>query len=280
MRGRPKKRFRLRTVKFETQINQILQATYAPKPPELPSEWAEREFVIAEAATAGGKGRLRLFPYQRDMLDAAFSDNTSSTIIVQKSQSVGYSLMAMAGISYAIAHKRRHTKLFFPDDKVARNFSREQIGPTVDAMLPLKKGAESLDSEEKKRKGFTVSDMLFYGTTWLKCRGVQAVGATLADSFDIGFIDVVSSFPGEVKGWSVMDMVRRGSTTSPHRKTIIGGLPVLIQRGADGGNGRVRPRFPVPCAPPVLRLLRSPHLERRHDLGRHGQTALQGKPAP
>src|SRR6056297_2402359 len=66
------------------------------------SEWTEAN-VVLPATLAAAPGRMRLFPYQRDMADS-MGDPTVERVTVLKSARIGYTQLAVA----ALAHYARN----------------------------------------------------------------------------------------------------------------------------------------------------------------------------
>jgi phage terminase large subunit GpA-like protein len=100
------------------------------------SEWAEQNFVLAEGSSAR-PGRFRLWPYQKEMLDA-IGDSSIERVSVIKSARVGYTKSLMAGIAATVATDPCAIILLVPTDDDARGYAVDEIEPAFDQSPALK----------------------------------------------------------------------------------------------------------------------------------------------
>ncbi len=91
-------------VQHSQQIIKLARATLALlRPPAALtlSEWAERNFVLADGSSAR-PGRFRLWPFQREILDA-IGDPAIERVTVVKPTRVGYTKCLVAAIGATAA---------------------------------------------------------------------------------------------------------------------------------------------------------------------------------
>lgn len=102
------------------------------KPPELikNSEWAEKYFVLPEGSSAV-PGRLRLWPYQPDIINA-MGDPDIERVSVVKSSRVGYTKLLMAAIGAKSDTNPCSMILLVPTDDDARGYAVDEIEPSFD----------------------------------------------------------------------------------------------------------------------------------------------------
>jgi phage terminase large subunit GpA-like protein len=91
------------------------------------SDWAEENFVLAETSSAKA-GRFRLWPYQREILDA-IGDPQYERVTVIKSARVGYTKCLMAGIGATAAIDPCSMILLVPTDDDARGYAVDEVEP-------------------------------------------------------------------------------------------------------------------------------------------------------
>jgi phage terminase large subunit GpA-like protein len=104
-------------------------ASLAPPPRMTPSEWAEDRVKLSRQ-TSSQAGKLRLFPFQRGILDA-FAEEGAEVIAFQKSARVGYTQMLALGIGYYLEHSASPILSVFPAEQDARYFEKTYIRPLV-----------------------------------------------------------------------------------------------------------------------------------------------------
>jgi phage terminase large subunit GpA-like protein len=104
---------------------------FATPPAKLTlSEWAENNFVLAEGSSAR-PGRFRLWPYQRDPMDA-MGDPEIERVTFIKSARIGYTKSLMAAIAASVATDPCAMILLVPTDDDARGYAVDEIEPAFD----------------------------------------------------------------------------------------------------------------------------------------------------
>jgi len=99
-------------------------------PPKLTlSEWAERNFVLADGSAR--PGRFRLWPFQREWLDA-IGDPVYERVTVVKPTRVGYTKCLVAGIAATAETDPCSMILLVPTDDDARGIAVDEIEPAFE----------------------------------------------------------------------------------------------------------------------------------------------------
>jgi terminase, large subunit len=97
-----------------------------PPPPNLTgSEWADANY-----RTERGKFRVRKAEYQRGILDA-MTDPKIETVTVMASSQVGKSECELSTILYYVLQDPAHILVVLPNEKTAKEWSKERLGPSI-----------------------------------------------------------------------------------------------------------------------------------------------------
>jgi phage terminase large subunit GpA-like protein len=100
-------------------------------PPKLTlSEWAERNFVLADGSSAR-PGRFRLWAFQKEILDA-IGDPTLERVTVVKPTRIGYTKCLVAGIGATADTDPCSMILLVPTDDDARGIAVDEIEPAFE----------------------------------------------------------------------------------------------------------------------------------------------------
>lgn len=91
------------------------------------SEWAEKNFVLSPEYSAGS-GDLRLYGWQRGILDS-FTDPRVSEVWVMSGTQLIKTLFIQCAIAYTIAEDPGPILVLQPKEADAKSFSKERIGP-------------------------------------------------------------------------------------------------------------------------------------------------------
>jgi phage terminase large subunit GpA-like protein len=120
-------------VMMSPQIIDLARETLALLRPPLPltlSEWTEQNFVLADGSSAR-PGRFRLWPFQREILDA-IGDPTIERVTVVKPTRVGYTKILCASIGATAAIDPCAMILLVPTDDDARGIAVDEIEPAFE----------------------------------------------------------------------------------------------------------------------------------------------------
>ncbi|MGH7263736.1 MAG: phage terminase large subunit family protein, partial [Candidatus Rokuibacteriota bacterium] len=100
------------------------------------SEFADQEIVVTSGPLAGTRWRTAFAPYQESILNSCL---TSEFTVVMGSSQWGKTACAAAVCAYHIAQEPSHTLVVSPTvDPMARDFSRNRLGPMIDASPVLR----------------------------------------------------------------------------------------------------------------------------------------------
>lgn len=118
-------------------------------PPRLRlSEWIEANIFLPEG-TSALPGRVRLWPYQREIADA-ISDPEIERVTLVKPVRVGFTTLLTGAIASFVANEPAPILLLEPTDSDARDAVVSDIEP-VFAASPALRGLLSADAEDGER---------------------------------------------------------------------------------------------------------------------------------
>lgn len=102
------------------------------RPPQnlTASEWAELHHVE-------NGSKVRLIPYQREILDA-FSDPQIEECVFMKSARVGATMLMTAGINYQIAEQGGYMAITLPTEADGRDFASDVLATSLSSCQPVK----------------------------------------------------------------------------------------------------------------------------------------------
>lgn len=89
------------------------------------SEWADKYYYLSEESSSSA-GKWTTLPYQKAILDL-MTDDRCEEINFKKSRRVGYTEMLKAAIGYFVEFRKRNIAIWFPNEKIAHNFSSDAI---------------------------------------------------------------------------------------------------------------------------------------------------------
>jgi phage terminase large subunit GpA-like protein len=113
-------------------------------PPRLHlSAWIEREIVLPEG-TSALPGRVRLWPYQREIADA-ISDPLIERVTLVKPVRVGFTTLLTGAIGSFVANEPSPILALLPTEADARDYVVSDIEP-IFAASPTLRGALSADT--------------------------------------------------------------------------------------------------------------------------------------
>lgn len=111
----------------------------APPPKLTVSQWADRERVLSQEASAEpGKWNTDRAPYQREILDSINNPNYED-IIIKASSQVGKSEIINNIIGYFIDYDPSPILLIMPTEKIAEDYSKDRIASMIRDTPALKK---------------------------------------------------------------------------------------------------------------------------------------------
>lgn len=217
----------------------------APPPRMSPSEWAEARVKLSRQ-TSSQAGRLRLFPYQRGILDA-FAEEGAEVIAFLKSARVGYTQMLGLGIGYFLEHSASPILSVFPAEQDARYFEKTYIRPMVTDTPCLAEILPDLEDQQWHSKA-TLRGSSLEMKQAVKYDSFRAFNARLAIGDEI---DAPGWNPGK-EGTGEGDktaLFRKRTESFPDGRMILGSTPTIKGRSrveAWFNRGDQRRRF-LPC---------------------------------
>lgn len=226
-----------------------LRSTVLQFPEKLSaSEWTEKHGRL-QRETSADPGEVRLYGYQRGILDA-MSDPSISQITVCKSARVGYTALVGFAIGYFLEHEAASVLFAQPTDDDAKDWSKTSFDPMVRDTPALK---SLLRTPSKGQPLDTWSDMQFRNGSVLKVRGAASDDAFRRISTRINIGDEVDAdaWRNDRKGsqGDKIRLMRTRGDTFWNGKTIIGSTPLWshssrIWREFQQSDQR---RYHVPC---------------------------------
>jgi phage terminase large subunit GpA-like protein len=222
----------------------VAEVLPALKPPEKLSlsEWSERHFVLA-AGSSARPGRFRLWPFQREIIDA-IGDPAIEKVILQKSTRVGFTKALVAAIGASAATDPCSIILLVPTDDDARGIATDEIEPAFEQSPALRGLLGSGRSEG--RNTLTVKTLAGGGS--LKILAARAPRNLRRHDAKRLFVDEADGMEVTSEGDPISLAVRR-TLAHPDRKIVIGSTPTdeassVIHRLYQESDQRV---FETPC---------------------------------
>jgi terminase, large subunit len=190
------------------------------------SEWADQHGYLP-AGTGAETGRIKLYGYQRGILDA-FCDPTIPMITVPKAARVGYTRLLLLATAYHLEHEGTTCAVAQPTIPDAEDFGRSEVGPMLKdtpslarLLRPIRKG----DARD------TLTDVFLANGGVLRLRGAASDDAFRRYPARFQAADEV-----DAEGWSSAGVKSQGDKfklfwtrgeTYWNRKQIRGGTPVI-----------------------------------------------------
>ena len=177
-------------------VDAVLMAVPSLLPPvrRLPSEWAESELRVPDGPRAGQ--RLRLFPFQREILDSLAADDLIEVDVMGSSQ-WGKTLILEVSLGWVIVEDPSWLLYVLPSDQGAggaRQFSRERVTPFI-AMHPII--AERVNGRRSAGGSNTASSKTFAGGA-VAFVGAESPAGMAGRPVRRVFLDEVDRFPTRI----------------------------------------------------------------------------------
>ena len=225
-----------------TNLVREVLALLRPPPKLTLSEWAERNFVLADGSSAR-PGRFRLWPFQREILDA-IGDATLERVTVVKPTRIGYTKCLVAGIGATADTDPCSMILLVPTDDDARGIAVDEIEPAFDqspALTGLLRHGR-IDG----RNTLTVKSIIGGGS--LKILAARSPRNLRRHDAKKLFVDEEDGMEVTSEGDPVM-LAEKRTLAHPDRKIVRGSTPTdelssSISRAYQESDQRI---FEVPC---------------------------------
>ncbi|GJD41950.1 phage terminase large subunit family protein [Methylobacterium bullatum] len=212
-------------------------------PPRMPlSEWIEREMRLPEAVSAL-PGRVRLWPYQREIADA-ITDPAVERVSLVKPVRVGFSTILSGAVASYVANEPSPILVLLPTEADCRDYTVSDLEPIFEA-TPCLHGLLSAEADETGRN--TLSSRRFPGGS-LKIVAAKSPRNLRRHNVRILLMDEVDGMEVSKEG-DPITLAERRTLSFANRKIIMGSTPVHeetsnVLRAYAQSDARV---FEVPC---------------------------------
>ncbi|MBG9479406.1 phage terminase large subunit family protein [Lysinibacillus sphaericus] len=189
----------------------------APPPKLTVSEWADKERVLSQEASAEpGKWNTDRAPYQREILDSV-SNPQYEDIIIKASAQVGKSEIINNIIGYFIDYDPAPLLLIMPTDKTAEAYSKDRIAPMIRDTPALSKKV----GDPKSRDGNNTLLHKKFPGGHLTLVGANAPSGLASRPIRVVLADEVDRFPVSAgKEGDPLSLGHKRTTTFWNRKKI------------------------------------------------------------
>jgi phage terminase large subunit GpA-like protein len=212
-------------------------------PARMPlSDWIEAAMVLPQE-TSAMPGKVRLWPYQRDIADA-MTDPEIERVTLVKSVRVGFTTLMTGALASFVANEPAPVLALLPTEADARDFVVSDLEPVFDA-TPALKGLLSADQAEGGRS--TLMHRRFPGGS-LKVVAAKSPRNLRRHNVRVLLIDEADAMEPGSEG-SAIRLAERRTLSFPDRKIIMGSTPLHAEtsnvlRAYAASDMRV---FEVPC---------------------------------
>jgi len=226
-----------------SKVRRRALAALTPPPHIRLSDWVEANVILPEG-TSAQPGRLRLWPYQREIADT-ISDPLYERITLVKPVRVGFTTLLTGAIGSYTANEPAPILVLLPTEADARDYVVSDIEP-IFAASPALRGVLADDVEAGERN--TLLSKRFPGGGSLKIVAARAPRNLRRHTARVLIVDEADAMEVSVEG-NPIKLAERRTLTFPNRKIIIGSTPIFtdtshVLRSYAESDGRV---FEVPC---------------------------------
>ena len=212
-------------------------------PPRLRlSEWIEGNVILPEGVSAQ-PGKVRLWPFQREIADA-IGDPLIERVTLVKPVRVGFSTLLTAAVGSFVANEPAPILYLLPAEADCRDYVVSDVEPIFGAS-PVLADALSDDREEGERN--TLLSRRFPGGS-LKVVAARSPRNLRRHNVRVLFIDEADAMEVTQEGSPII-LAERRTLSFPDRKIVLGSTPVHedsshVLRAYAQSDARV---FEVPC---------------------------------
>jgi phage terminase large subunit GpA-like protein len=220
--------------------------------PRVPlSQWSEANVVLSPEYSSS-TGPLRLYGWQRGILDA-ITDDTIETVVIMSSTQVIKSLAIMLAIAYWIAEEPGPILLVEPKKDAARDFSKRRLMPMVrDCQILRNKVLDGIHdgSNTIQSKTFPGGNLLIISARTPVDLAQHTIRYLVCDEIDKYDQDVGGSQERQGEGDPIDLAWERAMTFGTRRKRILACSPTVAGRSRIGRafalSDQRRPYVPCP----------------------------------
>ncbi|MCQ4191019.1 phage terminase large subunit family protein [Methylocystis suflitae] len=207
------------------------------------SQWIEENITLPEG-TSALPGKVRLWPYQREIADA-IADPSIERVTLVKPVRVGFTTLLTSAIGSYIANEPAPILALLPTEADCRDYMVSEVEPIFDAS-PALRGALSADCVEGERN--TLLSKRFPGGS-LKVVASKAPRNLRRHTARVLLCDEVDAMEISAEG-NPIRLAERRTLSFPNRKIIIGSTPIFedsshVLRAYAESDQRI---FEIPCA--------------------------------
>ncbi len=217
-------------------------AALTPPPRLRLSEWLESELRLPEGVSAL-PGRIRLWPYQREIADA-ISDPTIERVTLVKPVRVGFTTLLTGTLASYVANEPSPILALLPTEADCRDYVVSDLEP-IFAATPALAGLLTAEADESGRN--TLLSRRFPGGS-LKIVAAKAPRNLRRHNVRVLLIDEADAMEPSAEG-SPITLAERRTLSFANRKIILGSTPTIeetsnVLRAYRQSDQRV---FEVPC---------------------------------
>jgi phage terminase large subunit GpA-like protein len=190
-------------------------------PPRLRlSEWVESELILPEGVSSA-PGRVRLWPYQRDIADA-ISDPLIERVTLVKSTRLGFTTLLTAAIGAYVANDPAPILAVLPTEADCRDYVVSDVEP-IFAASPALRGALTIEDAEEDRN--TLLSRRFPGGS-LKVVASRAPRNLRRHTARVLMVDEADACESGPEG-NPIRLAERRTLSFANRKIIVGSTPIF-----------------------------------------------------
>ena len=188
------------------------------------SEWIEREIVLPEGTTAL-PGKVRLWPYQREIADA-ISDPLIERVTLVKPVRVGFTTLLTGAIASFVANEPAPILCLLPTEADARDYMVSDVEPIFDSS-PALHGLLTADHDGARN---TLLHRRFPGGS-LKLVAAKAPRNLRRHTARILLVDEADAMEIGAEG-NPLRLAERRTLSFANRKIVIGSTPLFEDTSA------------------------------------------------
>lgn len=212
-------------------------------PPRLSlSKWIEASLRLPQGVTAQ-PGKVRLWPYQREIADA-ISDPAVERVTIVKSARLGFTTLLTGALGHFAANEPSPVLALLPTEADARDYMVSDIEPIFEAS-PALAGLLEADAAEGGRN--TLLSRRFPGGS-LKIVAAKSPRNLRRHNARVVLVDEADAMEPGAEG-SPIALAEKRTLAFPDRKIVIGSTPLHVEtsnvlRSYQASDRRI---FEVPC---------------------------------
>jgi len=212
---------------------EVLADGFAPPPILTVSQWADEYRIVPSYSAEPGRWVTDKTPYLREIMDS-FSDPEVNKVVFMKCARIGATEAGLNVIGFFIHQEPSPIFIVQPTVDDAKDFSKEQLSPTIEETPELR---ERVSGQASRESGNTIQAKLFPGGA------MYLVGANSPRGFRrrtarIVILEEVDGYPPSAgtEGDQVKLAERRATTFQHRRKVYLNSSPTVKGPVEEGGS--------------------------------------------